>query len=341
MPDQPGPVVDEEAKARKAIESFIYSIEGDVSNVLSTYYSSRILNLLQAVSYITDLPPQALSATGFANLQRLTRHFEQGRASTSPIVLDTEDVEPNKPSPAITTGTGTAATLEKRQNRAPVVPAAASSTASPPTEKGSVGPPRKSGEGSKYSSAYHNHYGLLMAVENFRLEKTIKNHLDDNATHDPVAFLEDAPPTVSASFPNLEEFPEFCRAVDKMPMETIMASVRRLFLLLAVGEIALHFSTKPRLKQTIIKHHDEAEYESISGTLRGAWGVGILCEKFNTGCLFWLAPELNDFVYVSPAPAIFASLVSAKSEKEDNSICLCAGPSLIAIETRILTRRRL
>ncbi len=80
-----------------------------------------------------------------------------------------------------------------------------------------------------------------------------------------------------------------------------MSHVHRLFLMLAVGDMAF-FIYRPKwsneksggLKKSIITDHSEETFLSISKILHMTGKLVFICNKLGNGCLFWLYGELSD-----------------------------------------------
>lgn len=283
---------------------------------------SQHVDLLQAGYYITNLPPSgALKPAQLAVLRKISDHFFQEshgsqRDARSVSHVDQaqsmdfdegslmEDQEildnPEASSPARQTKSVTG------DNQTPVGGSAAERGTNISSPLNSA--PKRRGRPKKTEGTTTNTsnqlWGTVLAKTEFNLEISLREHLESNNAFDATRCLKSTPPSLETPLEeHWERFLKFCEDITELPTSTPRESVDRLFLLLAVGDIALHtcgpkWSSKggnPQ-KEKILAQLGNNRYKNLQEIFKMADRLMFICEcrEFGIGCIFWLYGEFNN-----------------------------------------------
>ena len=153
-------------------------------------------------------------------------------------------------------------------------------------------------------SIHSKSWGGILAVQHLELEDVFRNYLAADPPEAAASFFKNKLPALDKpDQDHLADFLEFCCAVDKMPRDDDMNIVRRLFLLVTVGDLACTIfgaswsnTKKQGMKSVVTKTLSEEQYVTLRGKLSLAAPVTFICRNLGMGALFWLHNQLSDFL---------------------------------------------
>ena len=144
-------------------------------------------------------------------------------------------------------------------------------------------------------------WGTILAKETFQLDDFLQQYLKENVDYNPTFFLGNTRFTLPAKS-TYKDFLEFCTSVSEISTTEIKGRVRRLFLLIRAGEIALqhigsNWSNEKSLvlKATTSDELDHTSFENLRKVLRLSDRLIFICEcpEFGIGSILWLQNELS------------------------------------------------
>ena len=154
------------------------------------------------------------------------------------------------------------------------------------------------------TNIYSKSWGAILAIDHFELDPRFQRYLTDNFPENAASFFEPPPPAFdNPDRDHIAEFLEFCCTVDAMKRDDVIDRVRRLFLLVTVGDLAYNIfgpdwsnTKKQELKVIVTNTLNEDDYSALRKRLILAAQLVFICRNLGMGALFWLHNQLSDYL---------------------------------------------
>ena len=255
-------------------------------------------NVTQAIPNILEIPSDIMTQQQRDTLLSYVHHFIPEKRSVGTEASSQETVDPQSSTPPSSVNTRV---LRRRRGR--------------PKKKGLDGSIRKIQPGDSWAA--------VRKLNSLSLEEVLDNHLTSNANRDASLFiganyvlldgLNNASP--------MEALVSYCISLKQWESQEIINHVRWLFMTLLMGDIGrLMFGTdviiderrQAELQVAVERHCSRLEdvekkklglgtqdlatkvYKASQTMLASGDKLVWLCEKFGTGCLFWLSQTLTN-----------------------------------------------